>query len=294
MISQLSIIGGTHGNERIGISLIDYWKENPKHISYSSFQTALHFGNPRAIAENKRFIDHDLNRCFLKKELTDKSLQSYEQKRAKELYQQLDQGNSANSNFIIDIHSSTSEMGITFIIEYNDLATLRLAASVQLVFPEIKILFSNISVEIDLPFLYTINKRGILLELGAVANGVLNHDLYIKARNITERLIKHIDLLYRNKLSFPTEADVYIPYKSILYPTNKKGEPIAMIHKFLQGNDYKILKNNDPIFFGFDDNVYTYSGDSAYPVFINEAAYCKEGIAFQLSKKETINLKGDF
>ena len=56
------IAGGTHGNERTGVALVQHWRDNPDEIQRTTFTTRLLLGNPEAIRKNVRFIDRDLNR----------------------------------------------------------------------------------------------------------------------------------------------------------------------------------------------------------------------------------------
>ena len=65
-ISSVVVVGGTHGNEKIGIALVNQWMSDTslKSISRSTFQTIPIIGNPPAVAENKRYIHTDLNRTL--------------------------------------------------------------------------------------------------------------------------------------------------------------------------------------------------------------------------------------
>lgn len=76
---RVVIVGGTHGNERNGLYLIKQFES----VSYSNFSLETHVGNPRSVVENRRFLDTDLNRCFVMDDL-EKLIHSphYERNRA--------------------------------------------------------------------------------------------------------------------------------------------------------------------------------------------------------------------
>ena len=59
MKTKLLIIVATHGNERIGLEVV----KRLKRIGLGGFFDVL-VGNPRALAQNTRFIDKDLNRSY--------------------------------------------------------------------------------------------------------------------------------------------------------------------------------------------------------------------------------------
>jgi aspartoacylase len=69
MIKRVLLVGGTHGNELIGVYLIKKFERNPELVRRNSFETLTLLGNPRAIEANVRYIDKDLNRCFEVQEL---------------------------------------------------------------------------------------------------------------------------------------------------------------------------------------------------------------------------------
>lgn len=74
------------------------------------------FANPKAHQENKRYLDHDLNRQFGLADLNNPDLTSYEQCRAKAMNQQLGPKGNAQTDFIIDLHNTTSNMGPSLIL----------------------------------------------------------------------------------------------------------------------------------------------------------------------------------
>jgi aspartoacylase len=77
-IRKVAIVGGTHGNELTGVALVKKFERFPELIRRESLEVLALLANPRAIAENRRYIDRDLNRCFAVHELSDPGLTGYE------------------------------------------------------------------------------------------------------------------------------------------------------------------------------------------------------------------------
>ncbi len=63
-IKNVALVGGTHGNELTGISLVKKYEQNYHLIKRDSFEILTLLANPQAIAAGKRYIDTDLNRSF--------------------------------------------------------------------------------------------------------------------------------------------------------------------------------------------------------------------------------------
>jgi len=161
IIKKTVIVGGTHGNERIGVELVNFWNEIDKtQIKRSTFNTKLLIGNYKAVALNQRYCDHDLNRQFItstskysnkddndKKNNSEYAInipeRSIEKERAIEIQilfgekSNPSSGWSLNTNgiikhstdFLIDLHSSTSNVGLVCMISagINDVVSTRIA-----------------------------------------------------------------------------------------------------------------------------------------------------------------------
>lgn len=140
-IKTIVITGGTHGNETNGILLAQYFENllekkpfptDPIWANYRSIESIrVIYSNPRAIQNNARYVDEDLNRCFLASELdrctqaNDKLLSkedlSYERERAAELNEMLGpKGSETNTDLIIDLHTTTANTGINLIMSPMD------------------------------------------------------------------------------------------------------------------------------------------------------------------------------
>jgi succinylglutamate desuccinylase/GNAT superfamily N-acetyltransferase len=64
IVRRVAVVGGTHGNERLGIELVKHWQRDPTQLHRSTLLVTPILANPPAIVKNVRFIDTDLNRQF--------------------------------------------------------------------------------------------------------------------------------------------------------------------------------------------------------------------------------------
>ena len=141
LVKSIVICGGTHGNETNGVMLARYFNSlllsnpfphDPLWKNYQSIDSLkVVFSNPEAMKQNVRYIDEDLNRCFLLNDLskrnydTSKELNSrnvtYERKRSQKLNKILGpKGSSKSTDLIIDLHTTTSNTKINMIMSPKD------------------------------------------------------------------------------------------------------------------------------------------------------------------------------
>lgn len=294
-INHVAVVGGTHGNEPTGPYLLRLLAEKGVPASCSTFALHLVLANPKAVAQNVRFIDQDLNRSFLTADLSNHSLHAYEARRAKEINQLLGPKSSANTDLILDVHTSTANMGTTVILQSSSPFQMQLAAHVQSALPGV--FLYAISAEAytggsDQPFLPSIAETGIGLEFGPIPNGILRHDLINRAYAATLACLEFIDQANRGSAPLPRQPVEYFEHvKTVPFPLDEEGHIDAVIHESLQDRDYTPLNPGDPIFVHRDGRVVHCAEDEVlYPVFINEAAYYPQKAAFSLTRKRTITL----
>ena len=91
---KVLIIGGIHGNEQLGIDLVN----KIQNLNIPNLQAI--FGNPKAIKNKTRFVEKDLNRVF-----GPPYLNCYEEIRAKEI---LDFISENNFDLVLDFHNTKS------------------------------------------------------------------------------------------------------------------------------------------------------------------------------------------
>ncbi len=267
---KVVISGGVHGNELIGIYVV----KKMQHDFFETKNISVDFllANPKAIKLNRRYIDYDLNRAFGKEALTQDS-HLYEFERAKVIEQRL-----KNCDFLIDLHTTTANMGISVILSKKDERSENVAKILAKEFEQVRIVQWFGSDEGD--FINSLVPSSITIEVGPVCQGVLDSDLFFSTLKVVQRVL---DILEKNEVcndSHPAyKIERYIDFPRV------EGELFGMIHPELRGKDFTLLHKGDPIFLTFDEKEIFYDGESAYPLFINEAAYYEKNIAFCLSKK---------
>jgi len=290
-IKRVVIVGGTHGNEVTGIYLVKKFERSPHLIQRLSFESLTLIANPKAYAIAKRYADTDLNRCFLRRDLENPSLSSYEAQRAKEIYQTFGSKGSQPADFVIDLHTSTANMGLSIILGNENLLNIRLAAYLTSINPKVRVLYST-SKNQDRSHLDSICEFGCTLEVGAVAQGVLDAALFQETEEIIHAILDYLEAYNQGTPpSVKHTINVYHSIQTIDYPRNELGEIQAMIHPQLQFRDYQALQTGEPIFLTFEGKEIFYEGDSiVYPVFINEAAYYEKGIAMCITQLTQMDL----
>ena len=290
-LNSVAIVGGTHGNELAGIYLVDYWQANPELINRSNFTISTLLANTKAISQNKRYTDSDLNRQFSTNALMDNSLTNYEQSRAKVINQQLGPKGNAKTDLVIDLHNTTSNMGPTLLIpqqgEFYDL----LALYVKQRMPEAVVLLDEDHKSNDEHHLLcTTGKLGVIVEVGPVAQGVLKHQVTEQMAVMTQLILDFVEQYNDSALpELPNSIEAYRYLESLTLPQDENGKRIGMVHQNVEGNDFKPLSPGDPIFAMFDGQVIHYQGNkTVYPNFINEAAYYDNNLAMSLCEKVEI------
>jgi len=87
----------------------------------------------------------------------------------------------------------------------------------------------------------------------------------------------------------PSETEAFRYIESLTLPVDDKGQRIGMVHKNVEGNDFKPVLPGEPIFKLFDGEDICYRGTkTVYPTFINEAAYYDNNLAMSLCEQVII------
>ncbi|WP_318442843.1 aspartoacylase [Photobacterium leiognathi] len=292
-IKNVAVVGGTHGNEFSGIYLLKKWQSTPQSLARESFSVETVFANPKAFDENKRYVDHDLNRQFGLHDLANFELASYEQSRAKALNEQIGPKGNAKSDFIIDLHNTTSNMGPSLILLQSDQFNRQLGAYVKEKIPDAVVVFEDHTSVDDHLFVCSIANQGVIIEVGPQPQSVIRQDVLDWMEDMTGHILDFVHLYNTNEI--PVLADSYNAYRyeeTLKLPVDEQGERIGMVHKSVQDNDFEPLNPGDPIFTLFDGTEIFWEGDYvAYPHFINEAAYYDNNLAMSLGKKIVVSTK---
>ena len=292
MIKKLAITGGTHGNELTGVYLVKKWQNNPKLIERSTFETTTQLMNLQAIKEVRRYVDHDLNRSFSMSDLADDKLDTYEAKLAKELNSVLGKKGSETPkvDFIVDLHTTTANMGLSIVVSNTSDITWRAIAYMCKMEPSLKVY--KWKGDIENAYVDSMAPNGFSIEVGAVAQGVLRADLFLKTEALVYHLLDYVEKENAGQdLELENELEVYEHETLVDYPRNEDGDIVAMVHQERQDQDFKLIEQGDPLFLTLENETIVYEGEPRYALFINEAAYYEKGFAMTLAKKQMIKIK---
>jgi aspartoacylase len=290
-INRVALVGGIHGNELTGVYLIEKFQRFPERVKRSSFETLTLLGNPKAVEVNRRYIDKDLNRCFHNQDLQAPTSSNYEERRAKTIYQLLKPQGKSPVDLLVDLHSTTANMGLTIILGNSHPFNLQLAAYLSAINPLVRVYSYAQDSQKD-ACLRSICDLSFSIEVGSVAQGVIDADFFIKTEELIYAVLDYLEAYNQGKTLLSDRTFALYEYLGIIdYPRNQEGKIQAMIHPQLQGKDYEALHPGDPLFLSFDGQAIAYEGKSTvYPVFINEAAYYEKGIAMCLTQKQLIHV----
>lgn len=291
-INRVLLVGGTHGNELIGVYIIQKFERYPKLVQRSSFETVMLLGNPRAVVANTRYIDRDLNRCFAFSADDPRAKTEYELQRAHEIQQEFGQVGHRPVDLVIDLHGTTSNVGVMLILDNLEPFTLQLASHLSAIQPNIKV-YSSANSGRNQDSLRSITPYRMGIEVGPVAHGTLHAGLFQSTEQLVQSILSYVDH-YNQGLApvQPSPLSAYQYVGSIDYPRDDQNHLLAMIHPQLQFNDFAALTPGDPIFLSLDGQIISYQGDAVvYPVFINEAAYYEKGVAMVLTQQKTYDFE---
>ena len=284
-INKVLLSAGIHGNEKTGIYLIKKLQQERNLILRDSFTTETLLINTKAIALNQRYYQVDLNRCFAIEE-NDSSHQYYEQSLAREIY---DRVNKASFDFILDFHTSTSNMGLTLLLSNNNPFNLQLAAYLTSLDPTIKIVRTDKSEDKNrfrhlFPF-------GFTVEMGAIAPNVIDPIWFERGETLVKQILDYLEQSNQQQPPLaPQNLVVYSLSETVYFPT-ENGEIAGMVHPNLHDNDYCDLNPGEPMLLDFKGKSIAYRGtDTVYPIFVNEAAYWENQIAMYLTTKEELTV----
>ncbi len=193
----VAIFAGVHGNEKVGLFVIDYLK---KSLKLKKGTVNLVIANFPAVEKNVRQINKNLNRNIF----YHNKILSYEDSLANDLIRILD-----TSDALLDLHSFNEENNDPFIIcepNSNEIA-------LKLGFKYIVNGMNNISPGSTDGYMYKNNKIGICLELGSSNNYREYIELGIKT---VFQFLKQFDLIDETEQIFSKKSqilNVYSIYK---------------------------------------------------------------------------------
>ncbi|MEH2071927.1 MAG: aspartoacylase [Nostoc sp.] len=290
-INRVAIVGGTHGNEFTGAYLIQKFAQFPDLITRPSFETVTLLANPQAFAAGRRYLEKDLNRCFLRQDLQNPTLKSYEELQAKSIQKSLAL-NGEQADFLLDLHSTTANMGLTIILVNAHPFNLKLAAYLSEINPLVKVYRCSFESIAENPFLNSLCELGFAIEVGPIAQGLLKATLFQQTEELIHAILDFLERFNQAEIPLTNETLTLYHHLSVVdYPKKQDGTIFGMIHPELQNKDYQALNPGDPMFLTFENKTIVYQGESTvWPVFINEAAYYEKGIAMALTQKQQLKI----
>jgi succinylglutamate desuccinylase len=301
-IRSVAIIGGTHGDEYTGVWCIKHLDANPALLTqYTTLDVQTLLGNPKAHLQNRRFVDDDLNRQFAGDKLAADHDGSHEALRAREIDALLGPKlGSPKTDLVIDLHSTTSNMGITLIVPESDVLMTQAAAYVlwkcgTLYGDHTQILMHPLPDRHARPNLGSTANHALTIEVGPVPQGVLRHDAVEKTQHAMHALLEFLDRRNRGEDVVSELQKVYsdgcVPcYRSaqaeregemsgkISWPSmdSNPNFPAVLVHKSIQDRDFAIIRTGDPLFVRLDGSLVRYDGshgDEVHLIFVNEGGY---------------------
>jgi len=276
-MKKVIIFGGTHGNEWTGIYAIKKYAET---LAKEFPSLDLHFvhANPEAFKINRRFKDEDLNRAF--QYLHEDRPESFEHKRAKELKEMIVE----EPCFVLDLHTTTSNMGKTVIISHDRALNFFVAKNLSEKLSDCRVILSP---DPNRKYLASQSEFGMMIEVGPVANGVVD-GVVLEG---TLQLLREV-LTVLSTLSSLTSGslEIYEEIEDVHYPQNENGEITSYIHSGFQDKDFYPINGPYVPFKSFEgqDQGKT-TKEELYPIFINEAAYYPVKLAYTLCRKRILS-----
>lgn len=275
---RIVVVGSTHGNEKSGYWAVRAIQDDPERFRRHGLQVEGFFANPEAESRNLRYLDVDLNRCFGPASRNAPPT-SREQRRALEIREAL-----GTPDLVVDVHNTTSAMGLTWILTSPEPWSWWLASQAALQDTRTRILYTPETRESNV-FLPSIGSSEVTLEIGPVPHGTHNH---WAAEAAIEQIGMILDLASTVPDGFdPVEAlrsmrfEYFLGQTPVPYPRDQDGRFRAVIHRDFIGSDYLPLHEGDPVFHDpIRGESIVHRGTVVHPVFVGEAAYVEKGIAY--------------
>lgn len=290
-IKKILITAGTHGNELSGIEYVKNLQANENILTallpmQSDIDIEFMLVNKLAIERRIRYIEEDLNRQFNQEKLSVLSGDNLEHQLAIEFNTTFGPKHQSTTDLVIDIHNTTSNMGATLIILRVDVYHQQMARFIKQRMPEANILVEDRIPFEQHPYLCTVGKNGIMIEVGPQPQGVLRPAVYLQTQLMTQLIVSFCDLWNKGLVNIEQEVEAFRLSEEVPFPLNTDASKRAMIHPQLQDKDFLLLKTGMPAFLTFEGQNLNWEGeDDVYPHFIGEAAYYHLDIAFALAKK---------
>jgi len=145
--------------------------------------------------------------------------------------------------------------------------------------------------DIENAYVDSMAPNGFSIEVGAVAQGILRADLFLKTEALVYHLLDFVEKENKGEdLELKNELEIYEHESLVDYPRNEQGDIVAMVHAERQDQDFKLIEEGDPLFLTLENETIAYEGEAMYTLFVNEAAYYEKGFAMTLARKKIVTL----
>ena len=124
-------------------------------------------------------------------DLRDFELSGYEANRAKVISQKID---SPKTDFIIDLHTTCANMGVSIILVNDNIYNFKMAAYIKSKIPNCNIYYIPVETYAEHNFLNTLSPYGFALEVGPIPNGVVRHDIFNQTSNTIDVALEFINM----------------------------------------------------------------------------------------------------
>ena len=196
LVHRVAITGGTHGNETNGVLLAKFFQKNLPELTsrYVSFEVTVLITNPASVAVNRRYVEEDLNRCFLRADLADLSRNSLEAKRARELNAILGpKGSEEAFDLIIDLHNTTAATRVALMMAPGDELSHAIATHLIASDETVKVCNWN-AASADYAMLPSVGKSGMTFEVGPQPWGCADARAYAQSLDLLEAALDYVEL----------------------------------------------------------------------------------------------------
>lgn len=277
---HVAVVGGTHGNEKSGVWTVRAMREQPDRFRRPGLRVESLLANPDAETRNLRYLDRDLNRCFGPElEIPGDLPDARERRRAREIRDTL-----GSPDLLVDVHNTTSAMGITWILTDDDPWVWWLASQALRHDERVRILRTPETPATNV-FLPSLGRGEITLEIGPVPHGTHCQWAAQAAIAQVEWILDRIAGIEEGFDPVPVLRSDDFPYylglPSVDYPRDSRGRIAATIHDGFLGRDYQPIAEGTPLFHDpVDGQDILHRGPTFHPVFVGEAAYVEKGIAY--------------
>ena len=280
-INKLLVSGGVHGNEYTGIYIINRLKKYP--LKTKTLEIIPLLSNPEAFKLSKRYKDQDLNRSFSTHDLNNPSLNTYEDKRAREINQTYGSKSDSPADFLVDFHTTTSNIGKTIITDGKSPFVNKLCRYLIEQIDGLRIIKHQGIVN---QTMNNIIPMSLTIEIGAVSTSIYDPKAIEITTEIFKEIVKFIEMSNSDDLPEIKNGKAYQVVKEIAFPRDEEGSINGVIHNNINGNDFKLISETDPAFELMDGSIQLLNEPGKwYPIFVNESAYYEKNIAFYLTKE---------